>query len=805
MKKLLLIDAHALIHRMFHALPDFTNERGEPTGALYGVSNALLKILKRENPDYVAAAFDLPEPTFRKKMFPEYKAHRKKIDEPLLQQLEKSRELFAAFGVPVVEAPGYEADDVIGTLAQKFGGKTKVEIFTGDLDALQLVKDEDISVITFKKGISETIRYDEVAVTERFGVGPEKLVDWKALVGDKSDNIPGVPGIGAKGAEKLILKYGSLKGILSAKDDDRIVKKVQENREIALLSQDLSRIRTDAPVKITLEDLKRTELQKTVLAETFKDLGFESLIAREGLGERAKKPSDADLALKTDESIMAFGGFEDAKKIRKGDGSGKIKAAYDWKGIWKECAEDGFEIPIDGTYFDVMIAAWLLAPDKKEYSWESVSESVFGESREKTRENIAAACEFLLGKISDAGLRKIMSEFEMPLIPVLGDTERRGISVNAKKLASLETAISEETETLKKEIFSLSGEEFNLNSPQQISALLFGKLGLGGKKKTKTGLSSTKEGVLEELAQKHPIVPLILAYRENSKISGTYVTPLLALAKEGKGLIHTTFVQIGTATGRLSSEKPNLQNIPQESKWSKPLREAFEARKGTSFLSLDYSQLELRIIAHVSKDAGLLSAFSKGRDIHQATAEKIFHKSDISPTERRVAKTLNFGLAYGMGARSFAKSAGVSFDDAKRYVEEYFREFPGVKKWQEEEKERAKKFGYVENETGRRRWFDKSRNFFEIERAAINMPIQSLEADIMKRALIESFQLIRDEKISARIALTVHDELILEVSDDILESFSERIARLMENCLRISVPLVVDAKVGKNLGNLKKI
>lgn len=805
MKKLLLIDAHALIHRMFHALPDFTNERGEPTGALYGVSNALLKILKRENPDYVAAAFDLPEPTFRKKMFPEYKAHRKKIDEPLIQQLEKSRELFTAFGIPVMEIPGYEGDDIIGTLAKKFGGKTKVEIFTGDLDALQLVKDGNVSVITFKKGISDTVRYDEAAVAARFGVGPEKLVDWKALVGDKSDNIPGVPGIGAKGAEKLILKYGSLEGILSAKDDDRVVKKVQENREIAILSKDLSRIRTDAPIKATLEDLEQKNPQRTALAEIFKDLGFESLIVREGLNELSSKSSGAGLNVKTEESILVFEGFEDAKKISKESGKKKIKAAYDWKTIWKECADEGFEVPIDGSYFDIMIAAWLLAPDRKDYSWEAVSESVFGELREKTKENIGAACKFFLGKISESGLQKVMSEFEMPLIPVLGDMEQQGIFVNRKKLLALEAAISEETETLRKEIFSLSGEEFNLNSPQQISALLFGKLGLGGKKKTKTGLSSTKEGVLEELVQKHPIVPLILAYRENSKIAGTYVTPLLTLAKEGKGLIHTTFVQIGTATGRLSSEKPNLQNIPQESKWSRPLREAFEARKGKSFLSLDYSQLELRIIAHVSKDTALLLAFSEGRDIHQATAEKIFHKSDISPAERRVAKTLNFGLAYGMGARSFAKSAGVSFEDAKRYVEEYFREFPGVKKWQEEEKDRAKKFGYVENDTGRRRWFDKSRNFFEIERAAINMPIQSLEADIMKQALIQTFELIRIEKIPARIALTVHDELILEVSDDILESFSGRVCHLMENCLPISVPLVVDAKTGKNLGNLKKI
>lgn len=800
-EKFILIDAHALIHRMFHALPDFSNAQGEPTGALFGVARTLLKILKKEKPVFIAAAFDRPETTFRKEMYADYKAHRPKIDDVLIAQLEKSRELFDAFGITVVEKAGYEGDDIIGTLATRFKKDARVSILTGDLDALQLVEDGDIVVTTFRKGVSDVVEYDEAAVLERFGVPPEKLVDWKALVGDQSDNIPGVPGIGAKGAAKLLTSYSSIEEMLSSESPE--TEKVRANKEIALLSKRLSAIERDLPLDVSLKNLAWRGFQKKLLKDFFKDCEFTTLLGDEilrdaGDNEEEKEPEKIKKTQKSSGEWLPFLSSEEIKK--KGALTIKgLKVAYDWKTLLREA---NISPEFNQDFFDVMLAAWLLKPDAKDYSWASVSKIVSGEEIELNAFSLQKCAEEAREKIKNEKLEKVFYELEIPLIPILAKMESTGVRVNGKKLLTLKKEIEKEIAVLEEEIFALAGERFNLNSPQQIAVVLFEKLLVGGKKrkKTKTGQSSTKEDILSELATTHPIIPLILAYRENKKILSTYTEPLLELSKEDA--IHTSFVQTGTATGRISSEKPNLQNLPQESKWSERLRDAFEARPKKTFVAFDYSQLELRIIGHVSKDPGLIRAFQEGKDIHTATAQKIFHTEEVSPQERRVAKTLNFGLAYGMGPRAVAKTAKVSIEEATRYRDEYFAEFPLVRAWQENEKKKAKTYGYVETETGRKRWFGKERNFFEIERAAVNMPIQGLEADIVKKALIESARSIGEKNIPASPLLTIHDELIFEVSDAIVESFVKEIGEILSSCFPLSVPLTVEAKIGKTLGTL---
>ncbi len=810
-KKLLLIDAHALIHRMFHALPGLTNGRGEPTGALYGVTSTLFKILKRDSYDYVAAAFDCDAPTFRSGLSEIYKAHRPELDDRLVPQLESAKRVFEAFGIPVVELPGFEGDDILGTLAERFKKKALVTILTGDLDALQLVEDGRVVVRTFRKGVNDVVDYDEAAVEERFGVPPKALIDWKALVGDQSDNIKGVNGIGAVGATKLLKEYGTLEKILKSKATGTAEEKVRSQKEAALLSKTLATIRRDVELPIELPDLAWRGFENGKLYALCMDLEFRSLIEREklspaqGLFEAAteeKPKKQKSPRKKKTRNIVAVAddsAFSETKSARDA-----IKVAHDWKNIWKKLAETGKAPAIDGTYFDTLLAAWLLQPGQKDYPWSLIAmQYLRREETEPTEESLEEAYEILHEKLKAEKLLKLLETVEMPLVEVLGDMERGGIRVNPKKLEEMKSALEKEIRAMSGEIFALAGEEFNINSPREIGRILFEKLGLGGKKKTKTGQISTKEDVLASLLGKHPVVSLLLGYRENAKILGTYVEPLLALSRKSKGLIQTTFLQTGTATGRIASEKPNLQNLPQGSRWSKGLREAFEAEKGRSFVSFDYSQLELRIIAHVSKDEALLTAFREGRDIHTATAQKIFHAETVSPEKRRVAKTLNFGLAYGMGARAFAQEAGMTVEDAKRYIAEYFAEFPGVRKWQEEEKARVKELGYVENENGRKRWFSDAKNFFEIERAAINMPIQSLEADIVKIAMRKAYETIHAKNYAARIALTIHDELIFEVSDDILEPFMGDMKRVLENSYALTVPLTVDAKVGKTLGAME--
>ncbi|MEK7626761.1 MAG: DNA polymerase [Patescibacteria group bacterium] len=803
MRRLLLIDANSLIHRAFHALPPLTAKGGRPTGALYGLASILIKTLGGNlKPDFVIAAFDRPEPTFRKEMFEEYKAHRPKAPDELVSQIIEAHNLFEKFGVKFFEKPGFEADDIIGTFAKKFEKERNLQIvvLTGDLDTLQLVDGEHIVVQILKKGVSETQLYDEKAVIERYGLNPDQMTDYKGLVGDTSDNIPGVRGIGPKTAEEFLKKYGHLENLFKKMPkDDPAAKKIRPFEKEALFSKKLGTINCDTPIEADLEDVAYSEFDKNILPPYFESLGFESLVRRLNGGEE-KRPKPLN------QGLFIF-------ELEKKDETHKFKdfeVAWSWKPIIKKFIREKKNLP--EKIFDLGIAAWVLNSDEMDFGPAAITERFSKDSAEELF--------FVMEReLKKNGLENIFHKIEMPLVPVLAWMETWGISVNAGRLAALGKKMAEKIDLLTEKIHKAAGESFNINSSQQIAEIIFDKLKIkpAKNKKTPTGRRSTSEEVLLSLKDAHPIIPEILEYRETFKIKSTYVEPLLQ-AKEKDGRVRTNFIQTGAATGRLASEKPNLQNVPQESSWSKELREAFVASPGFTFASFDYAQLELRLLAHMTLEEGLLSAFENNQDIHSLTASRVlkipFEK--ITQSERRLGKTLNFGVVYGMGPRAFAQSAGVSFLEARRFIDGYYREFPKIKKWQEKIKTEAKARGYVENLNGRRRYFwtgtSHPKVMGEIERAAVNMPLQSLNADILKMAMIKSFELMKNRRWfgdKARLILTIHDELLFEVRDDILKETVPLFRDLMEGIYplsgqALSLPLKVEAKTGKNWGDLQK-
>lgn len=779
MKTLLLIDAHSIIHRAYHALPPLTSPDGTPTGALYGVARILSKILSEKKPDYIAAAFDRPGPTFRKKEYPEYKAHRPPADDALISQLIEARTLFKMFGIASFEKEGFEADDIIGTLTEKFSKYVRILILTGDLDSLQLIS-ENVSVETFKKGVSETMTYDTAAVISRFGILPKQVPDMKGLAGDPSDNIPGVKGVGPKTASLLLNKFQTIEEFFKSDDQEKKFVLIRTHKDDALLSKRLATIRRDVPISVSIEELL-IQQDPDMHAEYMKTLGFSSLL--KGNARAEHDPTSAQKMSQTTLDVIV-------SKPKKIDG---VLVGNHIKEYIKTHK-------VDGTLFDIDVAAWLLNPERKNEHYNYTTHEEAYRSLEK--------------KMKDLGVFGVFEKIEMPIIPALASMEKTGICVDEKNLLALQKDIIIDTTRIEGRIYEIAGETFNPNSPQQVSKILFEKLMVGGgrKKKTKTGMNSTSERALAGLRKEHEIIERILEYRENMKILSTYVDPLIQLSKESGGIIRTSFIQTGTATGRFSSEKPNLQNIPQESKWAKSLRDCFIARKGKNLVSFDYSQLELRILAHVSEDDLLRAAFIQNKDIHTLTAKNVFNvnEHDVTPQMRRVAKTLNFGVIYGMGPRAFSEESGISIDEAKKFINEYFEDFSIVNTWRTRIKELVEKEGYVKNENGRIRYFLYSkknpRAAAEFERAAINMPIQSLEADIIKIAIRDVFALIeRDYKETCSLLLTIHDELILEISNDILKEATARIKAIMESAYTLSVPLVVEAKKGERWGSMEKI
>lgn len=798
-KKLLLIDANSLIHRAFHALPPLTSADGTPAGALYGLANTLLKILRDENPHYVAAAFDTPETTFRKEIFEKYKAHRPKMPDELRVQIEESHNLFKAFGILTLEKAGVEADDIIGTLVKRFKNKEnlKIIILTGDLDTLQLVFNNNVVVLTPKRGISEMKKYNEEAVKERYGVEPKMLPDFKGLVGDPSDNIPGVPGIGQKGAAELLREGKRLEDLCKkAKKEktNKLFQKLAAHQEVALLSKNLATIKTDVPLKIELKDLKYDNKEEELI-KYFDKLGFRSLVERitsSSLPSYRKKDHSKENVVVIESAMFLIKHPQVAR-------SNAIKVAYEWKPIIKKLNKKNIDIlpPL----FDVKIAAWLTDPDKKNLTLSSISRR-FAKKEEADLKTLF----FLIDKkINAYGLKKIFEEIEMPLVSVLAQMEEWGIGINLKLLKKTKKEIDKELSKLSQEIYKIAGFSFNLNSPKQVSEALFQKLKIRGKKnKTASGHHKTSEAALSEIKEDHPIIGLVLKYRQLFKIKSSYLLPLI---KEGGERIHTTFLQTATATGRLASESPNLQNIPKGSRWGDLLRKSFVPANGFSFVSFDYSQLELRLLAHVSGDPNLIRVFKENKDVHQETASKVFGlpSKKVGSKERSIAKTLNFGVIYGMGPRAFSKQSGLSFEKSKEFIKKYFTDFPKIREWQEKVKKEAQTKGFVTNLNGRRRWIAAGE---AMERAAINMPIQSLGADIIKTAMIKIFAFLKEKGIlgkKVRLLLSIHDELLLEISNDILKDIMPQIKKILEEeVYKLSVPLIVNVSAGKNWGEMKK-
>ncbi|MBI3305484.1 DNA polymerase I [Candidatus Parcubacteria bacterium] len=862
-KTVVLIDGHALIHRAYHALPPLTAAGGEVVNAVYGFVSLLFKMYEDLRPDYVLAAFDLPGPTFRHEAFEAYKAQRAETPSDLDSQFPKVKEVLHAFNVPVLEAEGFEADDVIGTLVEKLEERDDVRlvILTGDLDTLQLVSSKT-SVYTLKRGMSETVEYTPQAVRERYeGLKPSQVADLKGLKGDPSDNIPGVPGVGEKTAIQLLQNFGTIEKLYavlentkpktqspnkaqSTKLSPKLVEKLLANKDQAFFSKELATIRRDAPIRFRLEDASVKGIDRAKISALFKRFGFYTLLKRLPGELKAEAPQietreaaattiaktagTLALALTDSGTLDVASSKHAATTVGFGDippelratlsSANVVKIFHDAKSILKLLRRAGVNVrgepPAGG--FDTMVAAYLLAPGSRDYSLERLA---FREFRRTPGTLTHPAClafelaEPLKTKLEKAGAWPLFQKIEMPLVPILAEMEEAGITVDATALRELSKTLSAELKKRAAKIYKLAGEEFNVNSTQVLRKILFEKLQLSvkGLKKTPTGELSTAAGGLEKLREVHPIVPLILEYREIFKIKSTYADALPELLSPETGRVHTTFNQTVAATGRLSSSDPNLQNIPTFGEYGQAIRNAFMAARGYTLLACDYSQLQLRIAASLAKDEKMLAAFRAGRDIHALTAAEIFEVpiGKVTPEQRREAKALNFGVLYGMGVTGFAESAGIERQRAKEFIERYKREFFGISVYMEAVKMQARNLGYVETLLGRRRYLPEilsPNNMLEAaaERMAINHPIQGLEADIVKLAMIEIGKLLRGREEDCRMLLQVHDELVFEIRPEFVAELAPKILAAMEGVFTLEAPLVAEAKAGKRWGNMEE-
>lgn len=785
-KRLILLDTHAILHRAYHALPDFSSSKGEATGALYGLITMLVKIATDLRPDYILAAYDLPKGTFRHAAFDGYKAKRPKTEEALAAQIERSRDVLVAFNVPIYEKEGYEADDILGTAVEQMKGLKDLDIIiaSGDMDTLQLVDDSRVRVYTLKKGISDTILYDEKAVRDRFGFGPELIPDYKGLRGDPSDNIPGVRGVGEKSAGALIQAYGSLDAIYNAikKDPEsvaekagvtpRIVSLLVDQEEEALFSKTLAEIRRDTPVTISLPEKSwREGISAEHLLELLHELEFRSLIPR------VKSLVGAELFAEQEEEVKQ-----------------------------EEAAVPEMEL------LEAQIALFLIDSNITDPDLEGIYRFA------KTRD-FAKAKEILEKEIEKRNLAFVYREIELPLRPILREMERRGVLVDVAFLQKLSAAYTARLDTLVARIYKHAGEEFNINSPKQLSVILFDKLGLSLKnhKKTGGGQKSTRESELEKLRDQHPIVDDILAHRELQKLLSTYIDSIPTLVDSNHRL-HTTYVQWGAATGRLSSQNPNLQNIPIKTELGRPVREAFIAQEGYSLVAFDYSQIELRIAAFLSGDEKLSRIFREGGDIHASVAAEVFGvvPEEVTSEMRRKAKVINFGILYGMGVNALQQNLGASRKEAQEFLNRYFETFSRLAEYLEETKAFASKHGYVATYFGRRRTLEGIRSSIPFirasaERMAINAPMQGTQADIVKLAMIRVNELLAGEGLleDVRLLLQVHDELVYEVKTELLGTIAPKVKHLMESILpkekTNGVPIIAKGSAGPNWGTLKPL
>ena len=937
-EKLMIIDGNALIHRSFHALPPtITTKTGEMVNAVYGFASFFIKAMREIRPEYVVLTLDKKGPTFRHKKFKEYKAKRIKAPQELYDQIPKVKEIVRSFNIPVFAVTGFEADDLIGTISRKVDGNVEKIILTGDMDTLQLVN-HHTKVYTMSRGITDSIIYDEKAVRERYDLKVEQLIDYKALRGDPSDNIPGVRGIGEKTAVELLKNFKTLDGVYknldSDKTKDRIKELLNKHKKDAFLSKELGTIKCDVPIKFDLEATRFKDLDKNRVIKVFSEFEFKSLLPRvqalfnnltkETKEERRENiinkfernktkfkykliekekdfnnflallkkqkqftfdtetssfdPLTADLLgisfswkpgeayyvkvksekLKVESKQDDLFSYRKNKKIKKQENK---KTKKQENNFWLQSLKPVFEdekvkkiaqnakfdirvmknngIDVKGLYFDTMLASYLLSPGTRGHGLDALAFSEFGFEKiskddllGKGRDRITFSeieneklglysCEDadftnrlvkkLKPRLKEHELLILFNKIEVPLVLVLARMEDRGVKINKQILAKMSEKIAKKINSLEKKIFKEAGGKFNIKSTQQLKEVLFEKLEIpiDNIKKTKTGLS-TAAGELEKLKDMHPIIRLIQEYRELTKLASTYINALPLLINKKTNRLHTSFNQTITATGRLSSTEPNLQNIPIRTELGREIRQAFVSEKGCKLLSLDYSQIELRLAAHMSSDKKMMAAFRNNIDIHRATAAEInqVNPGEVTSEMRREAKAINFGLLYGQGAHGLAQTADISYFKAKEFIDEYFKVYKGVKKYIDASIQEARKKGYAETLLHRRRYLpDLNSSVVMVrkaaERMAINTPLQGTAADMIKVAMIEVEEKIKD--LDIKMILQVHDELVFEVKNDKLKKAAKKIKDIMEGVIKLKVPIVVDVSAGNNWGEMIKL
>ncbi|HEY4503797.1 MAG TPA: DNA polymerase [Candidatus Paceibacterota bacterium] len=874
-KRLVLLDSHAILHRAYHALPDFSSKKGEPTGALYGLTAMLIKIIEELKPDYLVACYDLPGPTYRHDVYKEYKAQRKKMDDDLAVQINRSRDIFKAFDVPIYDKAGFEADDMLGTIVEKVKDNTSIQVViaSGDMDTLQLVKDDKVLVYTLKKGIRDTILYDEKAVKSRFGFGPELLPDYKGLRGDPSDNIIGIAGIGEKTATILITKFGSIENIykelergmsaggdkkidkgkqkkeikvkneINRKDkkkekdtekikeenlsnDDygefkkvgispRIIELLKNGKEEAEFSKMLATIRRDAQIYFTLPEKEfRENIDIDKILTLFNNLEFRTLGARlkNVLGVKT-----ASMGLDSEENISGNKKGENIDKDDKKDGSANKKVDENKsknEAVNQKMDENTNETVNQYQFKRISIAIWLLDSDRTEIDLEGIYEFT-------STNNLSDAEKMILTELDKKGLRKVYEDIELPLISVIEKMEKRGVKIDTGFLVELSKKYHTELSKLEKKIWEFAGVEFNINSPRQLGEILFDRLALTAKnlKKTEGGARSTRESELEKLRDAHPIVPLLFDYRELQKLLSTYIDVIPSMTDEN-GRLHAHFIQTGAVTGRMASQNPGLQNIPIKTELGRAIRKAFIAEKGFSIVALDYSQIELRIAAFMSYDEKLIEIFKNGIDVHNAVASEVFEVplEKVDREMRRRAKVINFGILYGMGVNALKQNLGTERAEAQLFYNNYFKKFSGLAKYLNEIKAEVERNGYTETFFGRRRYFEGINSKIPyikamFERMAINAPFQGTSADIIKIAMKRIDMYLQKEgydktnRQDAFLILQVHDELVYEIRENLVEKIAPEIKKIMESVIDPKdikgITCEVNYSVGKNWGELK--
>ena len=859
MKKLLILDSNSILNRAFYGVRYLSAKDGTPTNAIYGFLNILLKLIKEQEPDYICAAFDVKAPTFRHKQYEGYKAQRKPMPEGLAAQMPLAKDVLRAMGVTILEKEGYEADDIIGTVA-RLCEESEISCFiaTGDKDDLQLASDKTKVILTVtKSGYNETIIYDDKAVKEKYRVTPTEFIDVKALMGDPSDNIPGVKGVGEKTAMSLIEKHHSIEYIYENIDDiglkGAMLQKMKDGRKMAFMSKELATINRNTPIEFNAEEcvfdgfenngelyeiLKRLELNSIIKKldlsggdnvkeneDIFKDFSYQVGDKNMISGDKVTVVLDFDgdnissAAVGAGNNAVVLNEQDDIKELLEDDSIAKVM--FDVK---EAIVKLNGRIDIKNISDDTAIAAYLVDPAKNEYTIEKLASEYFGTVIEKPevkqlsllddvetdRSEYLAKCAVALGvlnerigdKIKENGQEKLYQEVELPLVTVLAHLEINGFLVDDNQLKEFADKLGEKIDALTNEIYMLAGEEFNINSPKQLGVILFEKLELKPVKKTKTGYA-TNADVLEKLRDKHPIVNFIMEYRQLAKLKSTYCDGLTAVVNPNTHRIHSVFTQTVTVTGRLSSTEPNLQNIPTRTELGREIRKMFVAKEGYVLVDADYSQIELRVLAHIANDETMINAFRNNEDIHAVTASQVLGipLEDVTKEQRSSAKAVNFGIVYGIGEFSLAQDLHISVKEAKAYIESYLEKYHGVRNYMESIKEQAKKDGYVKTMLNRIRYIPelKSPNYnirqFG-ERVALNTPIQGTAADIIKLAMVRVDNRLINEGLKSKLILQVHDELIVEAHKDEVDKVKQILSEEMQGAMELNVPLKVDMSTG---------